>query len=196
MSLRAGFSPRAVVWRPCFGALIMDLCGCAQHVCVARTITIVTLVLFIADDTRCERMTKNEHCRILLFVFVTRSHCKYSPVAQPQIFGEPCNTIRTKFFAVSIRSKMWSLASEWCHSVIIGQSPQHANWGRHYGKSFFRQYLSHYAWYQNNNGVYKVTSTRRKQISSDVKLKVQPNSNWQEQNISEFLLRQHLQKCF
>jgi len=26
------------------------------------------------------------------------SLCRYSPVAKPQIFGEPCNTVRTKFF--------------------------------------------------------------------------------------------------
>jgi len=32
--------------------------------------------------------------------------------------------------------------------------PQYANQGRHYGKSFFRQYLSQYAWYKNNFGVY------------------------------------------
>jgi len=31
---------------------------------------------------------------------------------------------------------------------------QYVNLGRHYRKSFFRQYLSHYAWYPNKFGVY------------------------------------------
>ena len=36
----------------------------------------------------------------LHFLGSTPERC--SPVAKPQIFGQPCNTVRTKFFAVSI----------------------------------------------------------------------------------------------
>jgi len=91
------------------------------------------------------------YCFGLTHVF---SLCRYSPVAKPQIFGEPCNTVRTKFFCSFHTSEVCSLRI-WmmplCHPWAI---PPIRKLSCHYGKSFFRQYLSHYACYQNNFGVY------------------------------------------
>jgi len=84
----------------------------------------------------------------------TCNQVRNSPVAKPQIFGEPCNTVRTMFFCSFRTSELYSLRIWMMHSVNLGQSPRYANQDRHYWKSLFGQYLSQYAWYQNNFGVH------------------------------------------
>jgi len=55
---------------------------------------------------KCERRFVKSHVLksncIIKILFGKKNIFEDSPVAKPQIFLEPCNTVRTKFFALSI----------------------------------------------------------------------------------------------
>jgi len=56
------------------------------------------------------------------FVHALAGHSSHSPVAKPQIFGEPCNTIHTKFFCCFYISEVCSLRiwmMPFCHPWAI-----------------------------------------------------------------------------
>ena len=60
------------------------------------------------DQKICDNLTACTY-RLQVYATIDGSCCAISPVAKPQIFGQSCNTVRTKFFCCFYTSDMCSL---------------------------------------------------------------------------------------